>query len=147
MASPGGGSVGAAAAPIVVSAVALIRDRRLLMVTSRGRDVLYLPGGKVEPGESAVAAAIREAREEISVDLAPESMAEAFTVTTQAHGEAEGRQVVMTLFTGTLADGSAEPTAAAEVDSVHWVTTADAGRCPPAGVATLEGFAARGLID
>ena len=131
----------------MVSAVALIRDRRLLMVTSRGRDVLYLPGGKVEPGESAVAAAIREAREEISVELAPESMVETFTVTTQAHGEPEGRQVVMTLFTGSLRAGSPEPTAAAEIDSVHWVTTADAGRCPPAGVATLEGFAARGLID
>lgn len=33
--------------PIVVSALALVRDRCLLMVTARGRDVLYLPGGKV----------------------------------------------------------------------------------------------------
>ena len=37
-------------ADILVGAVALIRDRRVLMVTARGRDVWFMPGGKIDPG-------------------------------------------------------------------------------------------------
>jgi 8-oxo-dGTP pyrophosphatase MutT (NUDIX family) len=33
-----------------------------------------LPGGRVDPGESALEAALREAREEINLDLAPEAV-------------------------------------------------------------------------
>lgn len=130
--------------PIVVSALALVRDRRLLMVTARGRDVLYLPGGKVEPGESGVDAVIREAREEVSVGLDPASVRELFTVSEQAHGEPEGRLVEMTMFSATTSD---EPRPSAEVGSLSWVTTADAARCPPAGVATLRRMSSLGLID
>lgn len=130
--------------PIVVSAVALVRDRRLLMVTARDRDVLYLPGGKIEPGESGAEAAIREAREEIAVELDPHSVRELFTVTEQAHGEPEGRLVEMTLYAATTRD---EPRPSGEIGAIAWVTTADADRCPPAGVATLDQMSSRGLID
>lgn len=130
--------------PIVVSALALVRGRRLLMVTARDRDVLYLPGGKVERDESGVDAVIREALEEVSVTLDPGSVRELFTVSEQAHGEPEGRLVRMTLFAATTAD---EPRPANEVGSLTWVTTADAHRCPPAGVATLRRMSSCGLID
>ena len=130
--------------PIVVSALALIHDRRLLMVTARGRDVLYLPGGKREPGESGVEALRRESREEVAVDLDPASIVELFTVREQAHGEPHGRVVAMTVFRATTPD---EPCASNEVGSLSWVTTADAGRCPPAGVETLRRLGELGLID
>ncbi|WP_228515937.1 NUDIX hydrolase [Agreia pratensis] len=129
---------------ILVAAVALLRDRRVLMVTARGRDVIYMPGGKIDPGETAHDAAIREAREEISVELDPASVAELFTVTVQAHGEPDGRLVEMRVFAGSTPD---EPIASAEVDAVHWVTTLDAHRCPPAGRETLRRLAALDLID
>jgi 8-oxo-dGTP pyrophosphatase MutT (NUDIX family) len=129
---------------ILVAAVALVRDRRVLMVTARGRDVIYMPGGKIDAGETAFDAAKREAREEISVELDPSSVVELFIVTVQAHGEPEGRLVEMRVFAGSTAD---EPVASAEVDAVHWVTTADAHRCPPAGRETLARLAALDLID
>jgi 8-oxo-dGTP diphosphatase len=129
---------------ILVAAVALVRDRRVLMVTARGRDVLYMPGGKIDPGETAHDAAVREAREEVSIELDAPSVAELFTVTVQAHGEPDGRLVEMRVFSGSTLDG---PVASAEVDAVHWVTTADAHRCPPAGRETLARLAALDLID
>ncbi|MET4637842.1 NUDIX domain-containing protein [Mycetocola sp. 2940] len=129
---------------ISVAAVALIRDRRMLMVTARNRDVLYLPGGKVDPGESAADAAARETREEVAVELVADTVRELFTVVTQAHGEPDGRQVRMVVF---AAETDGEPQPSAEVSEVHWVTTADAHRCPPAGTDVLRRLAAMGLID
>ena len=41
----------------------------------------------------------------------------------------------------------AAPTPSGEVGAVHWVGTADADRCPPAGVEVLRRLAASGLID
>lgn len=103
-----------------------------------------MPGGKVDPGESAAEAASREAREEIDLELAPEGLRELFTVRVQAHGEPQGRLVRMAVFE---ASSPAEPRASAEVSELHWVTTADAARCPPAGRETLLRLEALGLID
>lgn len=130
--------------PLLVSAVALVRDRRVLMVTARGRDVYYMPGGKIDAGETAAQAAAREAREEVSLVLDPDALTEFFEVRTQAHGEPDGRMVHMAVF---RAETSAEPEPSAEVGDVHWVTTADADRCPPAGRAVLDRLAALNLID
>ncbi|WP_258366394.1 NUDIX domain-containing protein [Curtobacterium sp. MCPF17_011] len=132
-----------------VSALLLVRDRRVLMVRARGRDVLYLPGGKVEPGETAVDAAVREAYEETGLRLTADDVDEFAVVTEPAHGQAPGTIVAMTLFLarpGGALD-SATPVASAEVDEVEWVTSDDAGRCPPAGVETLRLLTRAGLVD
>ncbi len=119
------------------------------MVRARGRDVLYLPGGKAEPHETDVQAAIREAREEVRLDLTEADLELFGTVTEAAHGQGEGTMVAMTLFTvrpGGALD-AASPVASAEVDEVEWVTSADADRCPPAGVETLRRLVAADLVD
>ena len=131
-------------APIRVAALALIRDRRLLMVTARGRDVHYMPGGKIDPGETAEQAAAREAFEEVSVTVDRASLRPLFTVSVQAHGEPEGRLVEMQVFAGSTGD---TPVASSEVDALHWVTSADEHRCPPAGAETLRRLVALDLVD
>jgi 8-oxo-dGTP pyrophosphatase MutT (NUDIX family) len=131
-----------------VSALVLVRDRRVLMVRSRGRDVLYMPGGKIEPGESPVEAAVREAMEETALRLTPADVAEFATVVEDAHDQAAGTVVRMHLFR--VLPGLAEdqtPVASAEVDHIEWVSSADADRCPPAGVETLRLLVAASLID
>ena len=133
--------------PIVVSALVLVRDRRLLMVTARGRDVLYLPGGKQEAGDTGEDALVRETREEIGLELDRSSLRELNTVRTQAHGEPEGREVHMRLWSASPVDERAEPAPSGEIGELHWVTSADADRCPPAGVVTLRLMTALGLVD
>lgn len=133
---------------IHVAAIALLRQRRVLMVTARGRDVLFMPGGKIDAGEGIADAAVREAREEVSVELSPDSLHELFTVATQAHGEPEGRLVRMHVFgVDAAAAASARPEPAAEVSALHWVSSAELHRCPPAGAEVLRRLAAAGLID
>ncbi len=51
-----------------------IKDGKLLMVRSKGKELFYLPGGKREAGESDEQALVREIKEEISVDLVPDSI-------------------------------------------------------------------------
>src|SRR4029079_7573209 len=55
---------------IVVAAVALVRDGHVLTVRKRGTERFMLVGGKLEPGESARDAALRETREEVGIEVA-----------------------------------------------------------------------------
>jgi 8-oxo-dGTP diphosphatase len=129
---------------IPVAAIALIRNRRVLMVTARGRDVWYMPGGKIDPGESEADAAAREADEEVGVSVDPAALEFLFTVLIQAHGEPSGRLVRMSVFG---AESAEEPLPGNEVDAVHWATSADEPRCPPAGIEVLRRLHGAGLID
>src|SRR4051812_42213179 len=90
-----------------------VRDRRILAARSRGKDAYYLPGGKREPGESDEEALIREIREELAVDLVPETLALAGTFKAQADGKPEGTIVRMTCY---RAEFQGEIRASAEVE-------------------------------
>ena len=52
-----------------VATVVALRRGRVLLVAQPGGNALALPGGKLEPGESAAAAALRELREETGIAL------------------------------------------------------------------------------
>lgn len=55
--------------------IILDSQRRVLLCKRRDKDLWNLPGGKVEKGESPWEAAIREAKEEIGVDIEIEKLA------------------------------------------------------------------------
>ncbi|MEO7069212.1 MAG: NUDIX domain-containing protein [Nostocoides sp.] len=55
----------------VTASVAVVDAGRLLVVRKRGTRMFMLVGGKLEPGESPLAAALREAEEEVGLALGP----------------------------------------------------------------------------
>ncbi|QQM68012.1 NUDIX domain-containing protein [Actinomyces weissii] len=60
---------------IIVSAVVMQDPQgRVLTVRKQGTGRFMLPGGKPEPGEDALSTAVREAAEELGVDLSPQAL-------------------------------------------------------------------------
>jgi 8-oxo-dGTP pyrophosphatase MutT (NUDIX family) len=98
------------------------RDGRVLMVRSRGREVFYLPGGKREPGESDVAALRREVREELGVELDPESFTLVAEIVAPAHDGLPGQRVRMRSYRA-CGRGRARPRG--EVDELAWLSPRD----------------------
>ncbi|GGU18167.1 NUDIX hydrolase [Streptomyces violascens] len=117
-----------------------IRDGRLLVVRSVGRDAFYLPGGKIEPGESHQQALVREVREELTIELAPQGLAPAMLVSATAHG-LDNTQLHMHCYTS---PGNGEPKPAREIQELAWVDSHDTSRCAPAVVTVLRNLHAQG---
>jgi 8-oxo-dGTP pyrophosphatase MutT (NUDIX family) len=120
-----------------------IVDRRVLMTRSRGKDAYYLPGGKREPGESDEACLRREVREELAVDLKPETLRKLGVWEAQAHGKPEGVKIVMPCYE---ADYSGELRASAEIEEFVWLTHADRERTGPVGQLVFDWLYARGAL-
>jgi 8-oxo-dGTP diphosphatase len=114
--------------PLVVVAAAIVDEGRLLLVSKRAApDVYYLPGGKLEEGEEATAALVRELAEELGV--VPTSLRPFAEVTEMAALEQVPMQ--MTVF---LAEIEGIPLARNEIAELAWLdpTGAFAGKLAPA---------------
>ncbi|OBW95471.1 NUDIX hydrolase [Gallibacterium salpingitidis] len=122
----------------------LLDNKRVLMTRSYGKDQYYLPGGKREKGESDQQALIREIKEELNVDLLPDSLQLVETFQAQAHGKAEGVMVIMRCY---QAQYQGELSASAEIEEIRWLTTKDKAICSQAGCLVLDYLFAKGLID
>lgn len=102
------------------SAMAIVRDNKLLVVRKNGSRYYLMPGGKPEKGESAVDALRRELREEISCSVDDTSLAllghfEDFT--------SDGKsRVAIDLFAGEIVG---EPKPSSEIEELKWISAAD----------------------
>ena len=106
-------------ADIVVAAVALVRDGRVLTVRKRGTERFMLVGGKLEPGESARDAALRETREEVGLEITEARLLGEFF--SEAANE-PGHTLHSTVF---AVESDDEPVAAAEIAEIRWTPLVD----------------------
>ncbi len=121
------------ASPLVlVAALALIdTDGRVLVATRRAGSHLAglweFPGGKVEPGETPEAAVIREAREELGIDIEHSCLAP-FAFASHAY---EDFHLLMPLFVCRVWNGTVSPQ---EGQELRWVSAPRLGdlEMPPA---------------
>ena len=112
-------------APDFVVAAVVLRDDdgRILVVRKEGTSRFMLPGGKIEPGETPDAAAIREAREELGVDLDRDLLTFVGEWTAPAANES-GRTVHGHIYEHPWIPGVA---AHNEIAEAQWVPVADLG--------------------
>ena len=72
-----------------------IKNGQVLSTRSKGKNKYYFPGGKREVGESDEQTLIREKREELSVEIIPDSYKYIGTFKAQADGMKDGILVKM----------------------------------------------------
>jgi 8-oxo-dGTP diphosphatase len=94
-----------------------IKNKKVLVSLSKGKNIWYIPGGKRELGESDEQTLIREVNEELGVDLIPQTIKYFHTFEAQAHGKPEGTFVKMTCYTGKF---SKALTAANEIEKIDF---------------------------
>jgi 8-oxo-dGTP diphosphatase len=108
-------------AEIVIAAALLVRDDGdTLLVRKRGTTVFLQPGGKIEPGETAAQALVRELLEELGLSVDASRLEPLGRFEAQAANEADHR-VVANLFRVDI--GADEPVGmAAEIDAIAWIS-------------------------
>lgn len=95
-----------------------VKQKKILVARSKGKETFYIPGGKREAGETDKECLIREVEEELSVSLNPDSLRYYGTFSAQAHGHSEGILVKMTCYEG---DFRGKIKAATEIDAIAWL--------------------------
>ncbi len=104
--------------PIFVVAAVITDDRgRVLLVRKRGASQFIQPGGKREQSESAAVTLARELRQELGVQLLPESLDRLGEFEADAVNE-RGRRVRAEVFEARIAG---EPTPGHEIAEIAWI--------------------------
>jgi 8-oxo-dGTP diphosphatase len=121
-----------------------IVNKKILSTRSKGKDTYYIPGGKREKNETDTEALVREIREELSIDLIPDTFKYIGAFEAQAHGKAEGVIVRMTCYSSDF-KGHISP--ASEIDEVVWFQHKDKDKSSPVDKIIFDWLAERDLIE
>jgi ADP-ribose pyrophosphatase YjhB (NUDIX family) len=121
-----------------------IKYKKVLETLSRGKEIWYIPGGKREEGETDEQALTREIKEELSVDLIPNTLKPYGVFETQAHGKPEGTMVRMTCYTGEY-KGTLTPSA--EVEQLDYFEYDKKHLTSPVDNLIFDDLKEKGLIE
>lgn len=95
-----------------------IKNRKVLMARSVGKDKFYMPGGKREEGETDLQTLVRESKEEMDINVLVETVKYWNTFVAQAHGKPEGIMVKAICYTAEF-DGI--PKASNEIEELAYL--------------------------
>ena len=96
-----------------------IENKKLLLAFSKNKQCFYLPGGKIDEGETAATALCREIAEELNVYLQEDELEFYTHISAQAYGEKNGVIMEQDCF---LAEKTEEPEASAEIGELRYFT-------------------------
>lgn len=129
------------------AALLVIKNRKLLLAFSNHKQCFYLPGGKIDTGESAVSALCREIAEELNIRLEEQELEYYTHISAPAYGEENGVIMEQDCF---LLGRPVEPQAAAEIGELRYFDVAGYLQQPrraPGAVLILQQLQSDGLID
>ncbi|MBB4036867.1 8-oxo-dGTP pyrophosphatase MutT (NUDIX family) [Dysgonomonas hofstadii] len=72
---------------LLTAGLVVTKNNQLLLAYSNNKNAWYLPGGKVDKGETPKEALIREIREELNIDLQPDKIESYKHISAPAYGE------------------------------------------------------------
>lgn len=72
---------------LLTAGLVVTKNDQLLLAYSNNKNAWYLPGGKVDKGETPKEALIREIREELNIDLQPDKIESYKHISAPAYGE------------------------------------------------------------
>ena len=120
-----------------------LSDGKILSSRSKGKDTWYIPGGKREGTETDIETLVREIKEELSVNIKPETAKLYGVFEAQAHGHAEGVVVRMTCYT---AEFKGALKAASEIEELRWLTSSDQDIISPVDKLIFSDLKSKGLL-
>ncbi len=121
-----------------------IRDRKVMMALSRGKEKWFNPGGKVEQGETREQALVREIREELSVEIDPATIQHYGDFEAQAFGKPEGTFVRMHCYTASY---TGEPKPSSELEKIEYFSYIDRHRSTAVDLLIFNDLKHKELID
>ncbi|MGI5845629.1 MAG: NUDIX hydrolase [Alphaproteobacteria bacterium] len=124
-------------------ALVYIKDGKMLMTRTYGKDVFYNPGGVRKEHETDIQALIREIKEELDVNLIPETIKKYGVFTRQAHGKPEGIMVQMTCYTAEFLE---TPKPTNEIEELAWLDMSDWNKISPVGELIFTDAYKKGLL-
>ena len=105
----------------------IVRDRKLLVVRTKGKTTFFAPGGKLEEGETYEQALVRELKEELMMELLDHNY-ELFGAFSAEAGDKPGIMLHMTTFL--IKDYEGPLQASSEIEELAWVDAANSGAVP-----------------
>lgn len=120
-----------------------ICDGKLLCARSKDKELFYIPGGKREEGESDEQALTREIKEEISVNLLPNTIKYAATFTAQADGKNNDTTVKLTCY---YADFDGELCPDAEIEVIDFIAYQNKHSCSLGSIKVIDWLKSEKLI-
>lgn len=120
-----------------------LHDGKLLVARSKNSNLFYIPGGKRELDESDIQALTREIKEEITVDLIPDSIQYAATFIAQADAKNSETTVKLSCY---FAQFTGQLKAAAEIKEITFINSQDKAMCSLAAIKVIEWLESKSLI-
>jgi ADP-ribose pyrophosphatase YjhB (NUDIX family) len=125
----------------------IVQDRKLLLAYSKNKQCFYLPGGKVDAGETETGALCREVAEELNVAVTAEELVYYTHISAPAFGE---QQDVMMEQDCYWLHRQVTPVPAAEIGEIRFFSPEDYAQQKaqaPGVIAILHKLREDGFID
>lgn len=121
-----------------------IKDRKMLFVFSINKNAWFLPGGKLEQGETDKDTLMREIKEEIDISLRPQTIRYFGTFEAEAHGQKKGTLVRSACYLASYKDTIIPQN---EIKEYAYFGYKDRNKLPILGQVVLAALKKKGMID